>query len=89
MALAPVLPPPQRATGCGPPPCWQAETPTLAAGLALAQQADVLVGSHGAHLANAYMMRPGSSVIELTPHGFDDMGTAHANYAKKNLPVRG
>ena len=35
------------------------------------------------------MMRPGSSVIELTPHGFDDMGTAHANYAKKNLPVRG
>ncbi|KAL4447222.1 hypothetical protein ABPG77_007255 [Micractinium sp. CCAP 211/92] len=66
--------------------CWEAETPSLKAGIAAAQQADVLIGPHGANLANAYFMRPGSSVIELTMHGFEGLGTdsAHANFARRN-----
>ena len=32
-----------------------------------AQQADILIGVHGAALANGWMMRPGSSVIEIIP----------------------
>jgi len=70
-------------------PC-QAETPSLAAGIALAQQADIFVGVHGANLANGWLMRPGSSVVELTPYGFDSSdgsNVAHTNLARRNLQV--
>jgi len=36
-----------------------------------AQQADVFVGIHGANLANGWLLRPGSSVIEIQAYGFD------------------
>ncbi|KAL4443685.1 hypothetical protein ABPG75_011422 [Micractinium tetrahymenae] len=66
--------------------CWEVETPSLEAGIAAAQQTDVLIGPHGANLANAYFMRPGGSVIELTMHGFEGLGSdsAHANFARRN-----
>ena len=68
--------------------CWclQAERPNLLAGMAAAQQADIFVGSHGANLANAWFMRPGSSVLELTMFGWEEHG--HMALAKRNSQVR-
>ena len=45
--------------------CLQAEMPSLAAGIATTRQADIVVGPHGANLANSWLLRPGSSAIEL------------------------
>jgi capsular polysaccharide biosynthesis protein len=64
------------------------ELPDLLTGIAAAQQADIFVGAHGANLANAWLMRPGSSVIELTMFQFDETD-AHMNLAKRNLFVSG
>jgi hypothetical protein len=43
----------------------------LVSGMAAAQIADVFVGTHGANLANGWLMRPGASMIEVQPYGFD------------------
>ncbi|PRW61290.1 Autophagy-related 8d [Chlorella sorokiniana] len=48
-----------------------ADVTDLASGLTAALQADVMVGIHGANLANGWMMRPGSSMIEVQAYGFD------------------
>ena len=48
--------------------------PDLEAGVAAAQEADVFVGVHGANMANAWLMRSGSSTIEVTPFQFGHMG---------------
>jgi hypothetical protein len=64
----------------------QVELSSLEAGIAAAQQADIFVGAHGANIANAWLMRPGSSVVELTMHGFED-NKAHLNLARRNLAV--
>ncbi|GAB4813597.1 hypothetical protein N2152v2_000643 [Parachlorella kessleri] len=39
----------------------------LTTSIAVAQQADVLIGVHGANMANSWFMRPGSSAIEIFP----------------------
>jgi capsular polysaccharide biosynthesis protein len=62
------------------------ELPDLLTGIAAAQQADIFVGPHGANIANAWLMRPGSSVVELTMYEFDDTD-AHMNLAKRNMFV--
>lgn len=85
-------PPAQRAPHPHPclncrPTTLQAEFPSLAAGVAVAQEADVMVGAHGANLGNAWFMRPGTSVVELTMFGFDDR-IAHGNNARFNVMVR-
>ena len=38
-------------------------------------------------MANAWLMRPGSSMIELQPYGFDE-GPAHLQYPLFNMRVR-
>ena len=43
--------------------------------LATLQQVEVLVGVHGAGLANAIFMRSGSSVVEILPAGFAQPGS--------------
>ncbi|KAL4436680.1 hypothetical protein ABPG75_003819 [Micractinium tetrahymenae] len=52
--------------------CRQVSTPDLAAGVAAAQDADILVGIHGANMANSWLMRPGGSTIEVMPYGWGD-----------------
>ncbi|KAL4435209.1 hypothetical protein ABPG77_001891 [Micractinium sp. CCAP 211/92] len=52
--------------------CQQVSTPDLPSGVAAAQEADVLVGIHGANMANSWLMRPGASTIEVMPYGWDD-----------------
>ena len=42
----------------------------------------------GANMANAWLMRPGSSMIELQPYGFD-AGSAHLQYPLFNMRVSG
>ena len=66
--------------------CWEAETPSLATGIAASQQADIIVGVHGANLANGWLMRPGSSVIELTMFGFEE-SPAHLAFGALNYMV--
>ncbi|KAL4446247.1 hypothetical protein ABPG77_003054 [Micractinium sp. CCAP 211/92] len=51
--------------------CWEAEITDLTSGMTAAQLADVMVGVHGANLANGWMLRPGSSMIEIQAYGFD------------------
>ncbi|KAI3437750.1 hypothetical protein D9Q98_000198 [Chlorella vulgaris] len=51
--------------------CYEVSLPDLASGAAAARQADVFVGMHGANLANSWMLRPGASVIEVTPYQFE------------------
>ncbi|KAL4423825.1 hypothetical protein ABPG75_001126 [Micractinium tetrahymenae] len=51
--------------------CWEAEITDLASGMTAAQRADVMVGVHGANLANGWMLRPGSSMVEIQAYGFD------------------
>lgn len=64
-------------------PPRQVELPSLQAGVAAAQAADVFVGLHGANLANAWLMRPGGSVLEVSPYQFGlapgSFGLCHAN----------
>ena len=43
----------------------------LAADLSVVRQAGVMVGMHGAGLANAFFMPRGSSVVEIRPYGFE------------------
>ena len=66
--------------------CVQVEMPSLKAGIAAAQLADIFVGPHGANIANAWLMRPGSSVVEVTMFGFDE-SVAHINLAARNAKV--
>ena len=66
----------------------QVQLMSLLSGMAAAQEADVFVGVHGANMANAWLMRPGSSMIELQPYGFDQ-GPAHLQYPLFNKMVRG
>ncbi|GAB4813596.1 hypothetical protein N2152v2_000642 [Parachlorella kessleri] len=47
--------------------CGTWEFTNLTTSLAVAQRADVLVGLHGANMANSWFMRPGSSAIEIFP----------------------
>jgi hypothetical protein len=68
--------------------CLQVEMPSLAAGIATTRQADILVGAHGANIANSWLLRPGSSVIELTMYEFE-LNTAHNNLARRNWLVSG
>ena len=65
----------------------QVEMPSMQAGIAAAQQADIMVGVHGANIANAWLMRPGSSVLEVTMFEFD-LRPAHKNLATRNEKVR-
>jgi hypothetical protein len=51
--------------------------------MAAAQEADVFVGMHGANMANAWLLRPGSSMIELQAFGFDG-SPAHLQYPLAN-----
>lgn len=51
--------------------CKQVEITDLVSGMTAAQLADVFVGVHGANLANGWLMRPGSSMLEVQPYGFD------------------
>ena len=66
----------------------QVEMPSLAAGIATTRQADIMVGAHGANIANSWLLRPGSSVIELTMYEFE-LNTAHNNLARRNWLVSG
>jgi Sec-independent protein translocase protein TatA len=66
--------------------CAEAETASLLTGMAAAQEADVFVGMHGANMANGWFMRPGSSMIELQPYGFDS-SPAHLQYPLFNAMV--
>ncbi|KAI3428185.1 hypothetical protein D9Q98_006565 [Chlorella vulgaris] len=72
--------------------CWELELSSLEVGIAAAQQADIFVGAHGANIANAWLMRPGSSVVELTMFGFDDnpphMHLAYRNSLDKDTQVQ-
>ncbi|KAI7844598.1 hypothetical protein COHA_001838 [Chlorella ohadii] len=61
----------------------QVELTDLFAGIVAAQRADIFIGAHGANMANGWLMRPGSSVLELTMHQFEE-GPAHAQYPKRN-----
>ncbi len=65
----------------------QVEMNDLFTGMAAAQEADVFVGVHGANMANAWLMRPGSSMIELQPYGFDAWPN-HLQYPARNMRVR-
>jgi hypothetical protein len=62
--------------------CLQAEMPSLAAGIATTRQADIVVGPHGANLANSWLLRPGSSAIELRMYQFEQ------THAHNTLPWR-
>ncbi len=42
----------------------------------------------GANMGNAWLMRPGSSMIELQPYGFDE-GPAHLQYPLFNYEASG
>jgi hypothetical protein len=64
----------------------QSETPDLMTGIVAAQRADVFVGMHGANIANGWLMRPGSSVLEVTMYDFDKQN-AHINLARRNMFV--
>ena len=66
----------------------QAEITDLASGMAAAQLADVFVGMHGANLANGWLMRPGSSMIEVQAYGFD-AHVPHLQDALFNAQVSG
>ena len=65
------------------------------ANAAVAAGADVFIGMHGANLANGWLMRPGSSVVEVTPWGFGASSRAYmalgefcsAGGAGRGLPV--
>ncbi|EFN50625.1 expressed protein [Chlorella variabilis] len=48
--------------------CHEVELPSLEAGVVAAQDADVFIGMHGANMANSWLMRPGSSAIEISPY---------------------
>jgi hypothetical protein len=51
------------------PPCsCQASIDDLRTGMEVAQRTDILVGVHGAHLANGVFARPGSALVEITPY---------------------
>ena len=67
--------------------CWEVEINSLDVSIAAAQQADVFVGAHGANIANGWLMRPGSAVVELTMHRFEE-SKPHLNLAKRNFEVR-
>ena len=43
----------------------------LSADVRAAQSADVLVGTHGAGLINAFFMRRGGALVEVRPYGFE------------------
>ena len=43
----------------------------LAADVAAARSADVLVGTHGAGLMNAFFMRRGAALVEVRPYHFE------------------
>ena len=58
------------------------------AGIAAAQQADIFVGVHGANIANGWLMRPGSAVVELTMFEFEER-EPHANCPRRNMLVGG
>jgi hypothetical protein len=64
--------------------CAEVEMSSLLSGMAAAQEADVFVGVHGANMANAWLMRSGSAMIELQPYGFDE-GAAHLQYPIFNM----
>ncbi|KAL4436863.1 hypothetical protein ABPG75_004002 [Micractinium tetrahymenae] len=64
--------------------CSEVAVTNLAQGIAVAQEADVLVSMHGANLANGWLLWPGSAVIELQSCGFD-AGAAHLQYPLFNL----
>ncbi|KAL4458946.1 hypothetical protein ABPG75_013811 [Micractinium tetrahymenae] len=66
--------------------CSEVAVTNLAQGIAVAQEADVFVGMHGANLANGWLLRPGSAVIELQSCGFD-AGAAHLQYPLFNVEV--
>jgi hypothetical protein len=51
-------------------PFRQVTTPNLTEGVAAAQEASILVGMHGANMANSWFMRPGSSTVEIMPFGW-------------------
>ncbi|KAL1505068.1 hypothetical protein AB1Y20_008828 [Prymnesium parvum] len=49
----------------------------LRADVEQAEAADVLVGTHGAGLTNAFFMRQGSAVVEVRPYGFEGAWPDH------------
>ena len=57
----------------------------LAADMRRVREVDVLVGTHGAGLANCFFMRPGASLIEVRPFGFE--GKWPDQYFKSILPL--
>lgn len=56
------------------------------AGIVAAQEADVFVGVHGANTANSWLMRPGSSLVELTMYEFDE-DCSEKNCPHTNVPL--
>jgi hypothetical protein len=71
----------------GPPPGAASACPR-----ALQPSASLPPPAAGANTANAWMMRPGSSLLELTMHGFEETCKEHAcphsNVPKVNVKVR-
>lgn len=65
----------------------QVELSTLEVGIAAAHQADIFIGAHGANIANAWLMRPGSAIVELTMFEFEE-NQPHLNLAERNMKVR-
>ncbi|EFN58009.1 hypothetical protein CHLNCDRAFT_57085 [Chlorella variabilis] len=64
--------------------CWEVELSTLEVGIAAAHQADIFIGAHGANIANAWLMRPGSAIVELTMFEFEE-NQPHLNLAERNM----
>lgn len=50
--------------------CSEWEFTDILSSVAVSQEADVFVSLHGASEVNAYMMKPGSSIIEVIPFAF-------------------
>jgi hypothetical protein len=58
---------------------------SLAQDIRVARGADMLVGTHGAGLNNAFFMRPGSALVEVRPYGFE--GSWPDQYFKAQLAI--
>ncbi|PRW57966.1 hypothetical protein C2E21_3662 [Chlorella sorokiniana] len=64
--------------------CSEVELTNLTAGIMAAQRADIFIGAHGANMVNGWLMRPCSSVLELTMHQFEER-FPHEQCARRNM----
>ena len=60
----------------------------LAADVRAVRETDVLVGMHGAALTHSFFMRPGSSLVEIRPYGFEGAIPSHPNRIPSHTAIR-